>query len=138
MNQNMTMLLTKGIPAALGGLFAYLFGPWDASIMVLLCVVCLDYITGIIGAAVCKCLDSGVGFMGLLKKVFIFAMVALSALLDQLVPSTHGAIRAAVCMFYIANEGFSILENAGKIGLPLPAPLRSMLTKLQESDVDAK
>ena len=46
MNENMTSLLTGGIPAAIGAILGYLFGPWDAVIMVLLCVVSLDYITG--------------------------------------------------------------------------------------------
>ena len=67
MNENMTSLLTGGIPAAIGAILGYLFGPWDAVIMVLLCVVSLDYITGVIGAAVHKCMDSSVGFAGLFK-----------------------------------------------------------------------
>ena len=134
MNENMTSLLTGGIPAAIGAILGYLFGPWDAVIMVLLCVVSLDYITGAIGAAVHKCMDSSVGFAGLFKKVFIFVLVALAALLDKLVPSTNGAVRTAVCMFYIANEGLSILENAGKIGLPIPEPLQNALQKLKSKE----
>ena len=82
MNENMTSLLTGGIPAAIGAILGYLFGPWDAVIMVLLCVVSLDYITGVVSAAVRKCMDSSVGFAGLFKKVFIFVLVALAALLD--------------------------------------------------------
>ena len=134
MHNNMTQFLTRGIPAALGGALGYLFGPWDAPIMVLLCVVCLDYITGVIGAAVRKCVDSGVGFKGLFKKVLIFVLVALAALVDKLAPATNGAVRTAVCMFYIANEGLSILENAGKLGLPLPGPLKRALQKLQADE----
>lgn len=45
-------------------------------------------------------------------------------------PATNGAVRSAVCMFYIANEGLSILENAGTLGLPLPEALRGALEKL--------
>ena len=78
MNENMTSLLTGGIPAAIGAILGYLFGPWDAVIMVLLCVVSLDYITGVIGAAVHKCMDSSVGFAGLFKKVFIFCLLYTS------------------------------------------------------------
>ena len=132
MNENVTSLLTSGIPAAIGAILGYLFGPWDAVIMVLL--VSLDYITGVVSAAVRKCMDSSVGFAGLFKKVFIFVLVALAALLDKLVPSTNGAVRTAVCMFYIANEGLSILENAGKIGLPIPEPLQNALQKLKSKE----
>lgn len=128
--------MTGGL-AALGAIGAYLFGPWDAMIMVLVAVVALDYISGVVCAAIHKELCSSAGFKGLAKKVFIFLLVALSALLDKLVPATNGAVRSAVCMFYIANEGISILENAGRLGLPLPNALKKMLTKLKSEDEDA-
>lgn len=127
-------ILTGGFFAAAGGALAYLFGPWDAPIMVLLGVVAMDYLTGVACAAVAKELCSTVGFKGLVKKVFIFMLVALAAMLDKLVPATNGAVRSAVCMFYIANEGISILENAGRLGLPLPEALKNMLAKLKEQD----
>ena len=127
------MNILKAIPAVLGGVAAYLWGPWDALIMVLLAVVVLDYVTGILSAAVHKELCSAVGFKGILKKAFIFVMVALAALLDKLVPATNEAVRAAVIIFYIANEGLSILENAGELGLPLPDALKNTLTKLRNS-----
>ena len=127
-------IIAGGVFAGLGGVLAYLFGPWDAPIMVLLGVVAMDYLTGVACAAVAKELCSTVGFKGLLKKVFIFILVALAAMLDKLVPATNGAVRSAVCMFYIANEGISILENAGRLGLPLPEALKSMLAKLQKQE----
>lgn len=114
MNNN----LITGVLAGVSGVLSYIFGPWDAMIMVLIAVVALDYITGVAYAAISKTLSSVIGFKGLLKKVFIFVLVALSTMLDKLVPATNGAVRSAVCMFYIANEGLSILENAGRIGLP--------------------
>jgi len=122
---------TGGVAAAIGAAAAYLFGPWDAMIMVLVAVVALDYISGVACAAINKELCSSTGFKGLIKKVFIFLLVALAAMLDKLVPATNGAVRSAVCMFYIANEGISILENAGRLGLPLPGALKGMLTKLK-------
>ena len=127
-------IMTGGVLAAIGGVLTYLFGPWDAPIMVLVAVVTLDYLSGIACAAAAKELSSTVGFKGLLKKMFIFLLVALAAMLDKLVPATNGAVRSAVCMFYIANEGISILENGGRLGLPLPEGLKSMLTKLQQEE----
>lgn len=126
--------MTGGVLGVIAAAATYLFGPWDAMIMVLLAVTALDYVTGVACAAVAKELSSSVGFKGLVKKVFTFVLVALAAMLDKLVPSTNGAIRSAVCMFYIANEGISILENAGALGLPLPNALKKALVKLQEED----
>lgn len=114
--------------AAIGGLLVWMFGPWDTLVSVLLAFVVLDYITGLINAGIKHDLKSSVGFIGLAKKVMIFLLVALAALLDRVVP-TNGAIRAAVCLFYIANEGISILENAGAIGLPLPDKLKETLAR---------
>ena len=128
MNNN----LITGVLAGVSGVLSYIFGPWDAMIMVLIAVVALDYITGVAYAAVSKTLSSAIGFKGLLKKVFIFVLVALSTMLDKLVPATNGAVRSAVCMFYIANEGLSILENAGRIGLPMPEALKGALVKLKD------
>lgn len=127
-------IVTGGLLAAIGGALAYLFGPWDAPIIVLLCVVAMDYLTGVAYAAVSKELCSTVGFKGLVKKVFIFVLVALAAMLDKLAPATNGAVRSAVCMFYIANEGISILENAGRLGLPLPETLKNALAKLHAEE----
>jgi len=124
----------RSAAGALGAAAAYIWGPWDAVIAALLAVVALDYVTGVCCAAILKELNSAVGFKGLAKKVFIFVLVGLSALLDRLVPATNGAIRTAVCMFYIANEGISILENAGRMGLPLPQPLKDALARLKEKE----
>ena len=101
----------KVAAAALGGAATYLFGPWDAMILALVCVVAIDYITGVIKALILKKLDSNVGFRGLLKKVFIFALVALATVIDRMIPAANQAIRAAVIAFYVANEGISILER---------------------------
>lgn len=125
----------KGAVAVMGGVAAYLWGPWDALIAVLISCVVIDYITGVIKAGYQGKLSSKVGFTGLLKKLLIFALVALATQLDRVVPSANGAIRAAVTLFYVANEGLSILENAGEMGLPLPAVLKTALAKMkQEAD----
>lgn len=122
----------KGVAAVLGGIAAYLWGPWDALIAVLVSCVVIDYITGVVKGAYKHELSSKVGFLGLLKKLFIFALVALATQIDKIVPSANGAIRAAVMMFYIANEGLSILENAGALGLPLPNALKKALAALKK------
>ena len=124
----------KAAAAALVGAAVYLWGPWDALILALVCAVCIDYITGVIKGIILKRLDSSVGFRGLLKKVFIFALVALATVIDRIVPAANHAVRGAVIAFYIANEGISILENAGEIGIPMPEKLRTVLMKLTSGE----
>lgn len=122
----------KGAFAAIGGAAAYLFGPWDALITALIALVVLDYITGVVSAAVSGTLDSAVGFKGLIKKALIFAMVAAATIADRVIPSANQAIRAAVILFYTANEALSIIENAAKLGLPVPEKLKSTLKRVQQ------
>ena len=118
----------KYAAAGAGGLFAYLFGAWDALIIALVA----DYITGVAKAAMQGKLSSAVGFKGLLKKVMIFVLVMVGTVVDKAIPAANHAIRSAVIMFYIANEGLSILENAGELGLPLPKMLKSALEKMKD------
>lgn len=120
--------------AGIGGIVTYIWGPWDALIIALAAMVVIDYITGVIKAAVQGKLSSLVGFKGLLKKVAIFLLVAVGVMVDRVIPATNEAVRSAVIFFYIANEGLSILENAGELGLPLPAALKKSLEKMQDKE----
>ena len=124
----------KGAIAALGGAAAYLWGPWDALINALIALVALDYVTGVICAAANKRLSSEIGFKGLIKKELIFALVAVAGVADKVIPATNQAIRAAVILFYIANEAISILENAAELGLPVPEKLKAVLIKTKGED----
>ena len=124
----------KVAAAAVSAAAAYLWGPFDALILTLVAVVCIDYIKGIVKAVILKELSSGIGFRGLMKKMFIFALVALATVIDGMIPAAKDAIRTAVIAFYVANEGISILENAGAIGLPMPKALKNALERLQETD----
>ena len=120
--------------AGIGGIATYIWGPWDALIIALVAMVAIDYITGIIKAAMQGKLSSLVGFKGLLKKVAIFLLVAVGVMVDKIIPATNEAVRNAVIFFYIANEGLSILENAGELGLPLPAALKKSLEKMKDKE----
>ena len=124
----------KGAIAALGGAAAHLWGPWDALINALIALVALDYVTGVICAAANKRLSSEIGFKGLIKKAVIFALVAVAGVADKVIPATNQAIRAAVILFYIANEAISILENAAELGLPVPEKLKAVLIKTKGED----
>ena len=122
----------NSIFAVIGTIIAKALGGWDMALQVLVAMVVLDYITGITLAIFEKKLSSEIGFKGLFKKMMIFALVYLSILLDQ--ATNTDIVRTLTIMFYIANEGISILENAGKLGVPYPAPLKNILVVLKQKN----
>ena len=113
---------------------AYFFGPLNGLLITLLAFIIADYVTGVAAAAVKKRLDSNVGFKGIIKKVIILLIVGVANLLDVYVLGANMILRSAVIFFYIANEGLSIIENAGEIGLPIPKKLREILAQLRDKN----
>ena len=79
-------------------------------------------------------LSSAVGFRGICKKVLILMLVGVSNILDVHVIGTGSALRGAVICFYLSNEGLSLLETAGHIGLPIPDKLKDILAQLHNRD----
>ncbi len=94
----------------------------------------IDYVTGIISAYLRKEISSAIGFRGIAKKVFIMFLVAVGHIIDTKLVGDGTVCRSTVIGFYIANEGISILENSGNIGLPLPEKLISVLKQLKEKN----
>ncbi|HOO12364.1 MAG TPA: phage holin family protein [Bacillota bacterium] len=105
-------------------------GGWDVWLKALVLFVVLDYLSGVLAAGVQKKLDSSVGYKGIAKKVFIFILVAVAVQVDILAGSN--VIRLAVVGFSLGIEGLSILENAGRAGIPLPEPLINALVQLKD------
>lgn len=99
----------------------------------LILLVCLDYLTGVCVAVREKKLSSKIGSKGLSTKVMIFAMVGLSAIVDQFLIGAGLALSRVTILFYCSNELISICENAGKLGLPLPRKLTSYLKSLRSN-----
>ena len=127
-----TTFYLKTVTGALIGVISTLFGSLDAYLYGLMFCIVADYITGICAAFYEKKLDSRTGFVGILKKIVILTVVALSHTLGEV--ANIPTIRNVVIGFYIANEGFSILENWGQMGLPLPTPIKNALKKLRKDD----
>ena len=122
----------KFLFAGIGGWLGYFLGGCDGLLYALLAFVVIDYITGIMCAVVDKKLSSAVGFKGIFKKVLIFALVGVGHILDTRVIGTGSVLRTAVIFFYLSNEGISLLENAGHLGLPIPKKLKSSLEQLHD------
>jgi len=118
--------------AAIGGWLGWFLGGSDGFLYALIAFVVIDYITGVMCAIVDKKLSSEVGFKGICKKVLIFMMVGIGNIIDVQVLGQAGVLRTAVIFFYLSNEGVSMLENAGHLGLPIPAKLKEVLEQLHD------
>lgn len=116
--------------AAVGGWLGWFLGGCDGLLYALLAFSVIDYVTGIMCAVVDKKLSSAVGFKGIFKKVLIFALVGIGHILDTHVIGTGSVLRTAIIFFYLSNEGVSLIENAGHLGLPIPEKLKSVLEQL--------
>ena len=136
--------LCTGI-GVVGGFIASLFGGWDAASITLLMFMVIDYISGLIVAGVFHnsnktetgTLESKAGWKGLCRKCMTLLFVLIAYRLDLALGVAY--IRDAVIIGFMANELISIVENAGLMGLPLPAVITKaidVLTKKStESDV---
>ncbi|AFE86257.1 holin [Bacillus phage PBC1] len=119
----------KSAVIVLGGSVGWYLGGWDALLRFLVILTVIDFITGSIAATVKGEAKSKVGFIGIARKVFIFVLVGIATHLDNLFGSAS-ALREAVLFFYIANELLSVIENAGRMGVPLPPALLNAVAVL--------
>jgi toxin secretion/phage lysis holin len=115
-----------------GSVLTYLFGGWSQLLVLFCFVVVMDYITGLMAAVIEKNVSSAVGYKGLIKKFGMFLIVALSFQLDKYMQTD--VIMAGAILFFLANELVSIVENYGRIGLPLPPQLKNVIKILKEKD----
>lgn len=140
--------------AAAAGAVASFFCGLPPILWVLLAVMTLDYLTGIICGLMGKSpktehggLSSSTAFSGLMKKLLIIVIVALAFLLDRAVALGVGvqfaAVSGATCLWFIASEGISVIENAAQMGVPVPNVIKQALevmkgdnSKRKEPDPD--
>ena len=122
--------------SVLGGFLGWFLGGVDGFMYALVTFVVFDYVTGLMVAVLEHKLSSEVGFRGIFKKVLIFVLVGVGNIIDVHVIKNGSAIRTAVIFFYVANEGISIIENAAKIGLPIPEKLKDILEQLKKEEED--
>lgn len=117
---------------AVGGWLGYFLGGCDGLLYALFAFVVIDYITGVMCAIINRELSSAVGFKGIFRKVMIFLLVGIANIIDVQVIGTGAVLRTAVIFFYISNEGVSLLENAGHLGLPIPEKIKTVLEQLHD------
>jgi toxin secretion/phage lysis holin len=117
--------------AGIGGILGEYLGSFDSLMYALMAFIVTDYITGLMCAIVERNLSSEIGFRGICHKVFILMLVGVANVIDVNVIGGGCVLRSAVIFFYISNEGISIIENAARIGLPVPEKLTSILKQLR-------
>ena len=124
--------------SAVGGWLGYFLGGCDGLLYALTAFVVIDYITGVMCAIINRELSSEVGFKGIFRKVLIFLLVGIANIIDVQVIGTGAVLRTAVIFFYISNEGVSLLENAGHLGLPIPEKIKTVLEQLHDRAENGK
>jgi len=110
----------------------WVLGTWDIAIIVLVMFMSLDYILGLLKGKVNNNLNSKTSFRGLAKKSAILVVLIVAVCLDRLIGNGTWVFRTLTCYFYIANEGISILENCGQLGVNIPEPIKNALEQLRD------
>lgn len=136
------MILT--VAGAVGVYLSWFFGGWDISLTILSIFILIDYITGLIVAGIFHkskksedgSLSSKAGWKGICKKVITLILVGVANLID--VQLGTQVLRDGVCATFIVNEGLSIIENAGLMGIPIPKFLKDSITLLNSNDKSDK
>ena len=124
----------KNILAWICTIISFLFGDMEGMLIALIALIILDYISGVIAAAVEKRLSSEVGAKGIAKKIFMLLIVALANIVDINVIGDGHVLKTVTVVFYICNECISLIENAGRIGVPVPKKLLDVLEQLRDKD----
>ena len=114
------------VGGVIGGILATLFGGWSDGLLVLVVMMAIDYASGLIVAGVFHRspkspgggLESKACLKGIMRKIFVLALVSVGHLIDRLIGTSY--VRDAACIAFILYELISIMENAGLMGIPIP------------------
>ena len=128
MNDEVSEFLIAGFV----GLAGWFFGGLDGYIKVLIAFTVIDYISGVCRAGAEGKISSSVGFKGIARKIIMFFLVGIAHIIDKHMLNDNQALKVAVCLFYIGNEGISIIENADALGVPIPKFLHGKFLKFTE------
>lgn len=124
-------IIIDSIAGAVGAVLGFMYGEVTGLFWALIAFMALDYITGVVVAIIEKRLSSEVGFRGLAKKFLILVFVAVGHIADTYILGGTPVAMSAVMLFYIANEGISIIENAAALGLPVPKKLTNIMEQIK-------
>lgn len=121
-----------GAAGAVGAVLGFMYGEVNGLFWALIAFMALDYVSGVLAAIADKRLSSAVGFKGIAKKLLILVFVAIGHIADTYVLGGTPVAMSAVILFYIANEGISVIENAAVLGLPVPQRIKNVLEQIKK------
>lgn len=132
---------TTGI---IGAFIAQLFGGWTQGMTTLVILMIVDYVMGILVAAVFGTskktedgkLESRAGWKGLVRKGVTLLIILVATRIDMLMGTTF--VRDAAVIGFSANELLSIIENAGLMGIPMPKVITDAVEVLQNRASEEK
>lgn len=136
MNDPVDYTLTKTV-SILQALLEYAVGGWTILLQVLVIFVLADWVSGWLAAWMNGELQSRIIHEGMIRKVMIFMLVWIAHLIDGILGDGH-YIRDAVIFFYLATELLSIIENVGRMGLPMPGVLMNAVKIFQSKSGDSE
>ncbi|WP_159450374.1 phage holin family protein [Clostridium merdae] len=124
--------------SAAGAAILSALGGWDDSLQFLIGIMAVDYLLGILIALVWHksqktadgTFESNASLKGLFRKFSVLLIVYVAVQLD-IVANTGGYLRTAVILFFVANEGFSIIENFGIMGVPMPEQVKDAFAAIK-------
>lgn len=131
------------ILGTIGCIISGFFGGMDAAMQILIIFMALDYITGLVVAGIFHnspktdngALESHAGLKGLIRKGMMLVIVYVAMKIDIVTGANY--IRDAVCIAFVTNELISIIENAGLMGVPIPAVVTNAIEVLKaKSEAD--
>jgi toxin secretion/phage lysis holin len=117
--------------AVIGAIAGYLLGGLDQLITVFATVFIVDTISGIIKSNISGTYSSKAFRKGILNKSGYLLAIILVVQLDKLLGNT-GALRTALMFCFIYNEGVSVIENLGEMGVPIPEKIKDALEVLNK------
>lgn len=133
----MRLMIFNAVCGLCGVVVTFLFGEWSHLLTLFLIAIVIDYVSGV--AASLKegrGLNSSIGFWGLARKAFMLLIITLAHHMDIVFHSS--VIMNGAVTFYLANEMISIIENYGRLGLPMPPRLKQLIETLKQSDSSSK
>ena len=131
MKMTRIQIIIDSIAGAIGAVIGFLYGEVTGLFWALIAFMAMDYVSGVIIAVVNRRLSSETGFKGLAKKLFILCFVAMGHIIDAYIIGGSSVAMTAVMLFYTANEGISLLENASLLGLPVPSKIKNVLQQIK-------
>ncbi|MBQ3399559.1 MAG: phage holin family protein [Synergistaceae bacterium] len=128
----------SGGAALFGAFLSWYIGELSGLIKLLLTLAVIDQITGVMKGFVLRKWSSEIGFHGIAKKVLMFIFVGVANIIDNEMLGHSELLKDAVCFFYIANEGLSIIENSIELGLPVPDSLKERFMSWRNKQLVSK